>query len=225
MTATIKPIMSQTDSNPSFVPLIPVIGIVGGIGSGKSAVAKKLAELVPCAVIDADRAGHEVLELADVRQKLRERFGPGIFDEQGNVIRKELAARVFGESPEMIAARADLDRIAHPAIARLVQAQIDRHQTARDVRWILLDAAVLLEAQWGTPTDAVVFVDVARDVRWDRVRQRGWSRDEWERREASQWPVEKKLAAADIVVTNEGSLIDAAHELEQALEKYFPHAN
>lgn len=216
-------IMSQSNvRSPSQPRPIPVIGIVGGIGSGKSAVAKKLAELVPCAVIDADRVGHQVLELPDVKQRLCTRFGRDIFDDQGNVIRKELAARVFGNTPEAIAGRADLDQIVHPEIGRLVKAQIDQHQAARDVRWIILDAAVQLEAKWGTPTDAVVFVDVSDERRWDRVRQRGWTREDWERREASQWPLDRKRAEADWVITNEGTLIDAARELESKLVEQFP---
>ncbi len=73
---------------------IPVVGIVGGVGSGKSSVARKLAELVPAAIIDADQLGHQVLELAAVRDQLRQRFGPGIFDPQGQVLRANLAASV-----------------------------------------------------------------------------------------------------------------------------------
>src|SRR5690349_117998 len=97
---------------------IPVIGIVGGVGSGKSSVAKKLAELVPTAIIDADKLGHQALELPDVKQKLQQRFGGEIFDADGNVIRAQLAKRVFGEDNVTRAARADLEAITHPEISR-----------------------------------------------------------------------------------------------------------
>ena len=214
--------MSQPESKFPTAHPIPVIGIVGGVGSGKSAVAKKLAELVPCAVIDADRAGHQALELPEVREQLRARFGEEIFDGQGSVVRAKLAAKVFGEAPAAVATRTELEQIVHPAIARLVEEQIDRHQAARDVRWILLDAAVMLEAKWRTQTDAVVFVNVNEETRWQRVEQRGWSREEWKRREASQWPVERKRAAADIVIDNNGSLLETARALQNALRNRFP---
>lgn len=208
--------MSQV-SQPSEQP-IPVIGIVGGVGSGKSSVARKLAELTPAAIIDADKFGHQALTLPEVKAKLAERFGPAIFNEQQEVVRGRLAALVFGDSAEAIAARDDLESITHPEIGRLTEGEIQRHRRERRVRWIILDAALLLEADWRKVCDAVAFIEVSPERRLKHVQtQRGWSIEDWQRREASQWPLEKKRAAADIIVSNNESLDEAAQQLFRAL--------
>lgn len=210
--------MLTVDPEPSLPREIPVIGIVGGVGSGKSSVARKLAELAPAAIIEADKLGHRALELPEVKAKLRQRFGAGIFNEQGDVVRSRLAALVFGDAPETIAARGDLELITHPEIGRLTEAEVDRHRREGKMRWIILDAALLLEAGWRQFCDAIVFVDVTPERRLKQVQtQRGWSVEEWQRREASQWPVESKRAAADIIINNNGSLDDAGRELLAAL--------
>jgi dephospho-CoA kinase len=212
---------SSTSFEPQ-VPEIPVIGIVGGVGSGKSSVARKLAELVPAAIIDADKLGHQALELPAVKENLRRRFGEAIFDGDGAVVRSRLAGIVFGDSQDAVAARADLDAITHPEIGRMAREQIEAARASKNVRWILVDAALLLEAGWDRFCDAVAFIDVTAERRADRVfRQRGWSADEWRRREASQWPVERKRNESEIVVSNNGSPESAAEELRLALEKRF----
>lgn len=202
---------------------IPVIGIVGGVGSGKSSVAKTLAELAPTAIIEADKLGHQALELPNVKEKLRQRFGDEIFDADGNVIRTQLAKRVFGDDAATQAARADLEAITHPEISRLTEEQIAQHRVDNRFRWIVLDAALLLEAGWQTHCDAVVFVDMAADRRKELVKtRRGWSEDEWRRREASQWPVERKRAASDLVISNNGLLDEAGRSLRDELARMFP---
>jgi dephospho-CoA kinase len=201
---------------------IPVIGIVGGVGSGKSSVARKFSEIAPAAIVDADRLGHEALELPEVQAQLRARFGEDIFDEGGKVVRSRLAARVFGDSAESRGARAILEGITHPEIGRMAAAQIAAERAASRVRWIVLDAALLQEAGWDGLCDAVVYVDVSADRRAERARlQRGWSEEEWHRREASQWPVERKRSAADLVISNEGTVEEAARALQEALEQRF----
>lgn len=212
--------MSTVDTEPSLASQIPVVGIVGGVGSGKSSVARKLAELAPVAIIEADKLGHQALELPEVKAKLRQRFGNGIFNEEGEVVRSRLAALVFGDSPETIAARTELESITHPEIGRLTEEEVSRHRREGKVRWIILDAALLLEAGWRTFCDAIVFVDVTPERRLQQVQhQRGWSAEEWQRREASQWRVESKRAAADIIINNNVSLDDAGRELLAALSE------
>lgn len=198
---------------------IPVIGIVGGVGSGKSSVAKALADRVAVAIIDADKLGHLALELPAVKESLRRRFGDAIFAPDGMVIRSQLAKRVFGDDASAVAARKDLEAITHPEIGRLADERIAEIRRENAVRWIVLDAALLLEAAWSRHCDLIAFIDVPEEMRIDRVmRNRKWSREEWERREASQWPVAKKRAAADVVISNAGEVQGAAAELHKELE-------
>jgi dephospho-CoA kinase len=214
--------MSQVSQESFPRRTIPVIGIVGGVGSGKSSVAKALAARAPVEIIDADRLGHRALELPEVKEALRRRFGDVIFDAMGTVIRGELAKLVFGDSLGAIAARKDLEAITHPEIGRLAHARIDEVQRGNAVRWIVLDAALLLEADWRRFCDLVVFVDVPDEIRMERVMcNRGWSREEWERREASQWEVAQKRSAADVVISNAGDVQSAATELQTELERRF----
>jgi dephospho-CoA kinase len=196
-----------------------VIGIVGGVGSGKSALARWVAEHHPVAVIDADKIGHEVLVQPQVAAQLRQAFGAEILDESGRVQRASLAARVFGESDEHRAARSRLESIVHPEIDREVERQIGAMD--RDaVRCVLLDAAVLLESGWRTHCDAVIFIDtpLARRRQWVQA-GRGWSADELARREASQWPLDQKRAAADAVVVNDGTVAEGGARLWEAISR------
>ena len=181
---------------------IPVIGVVGGIGSGKSAVARWVADQTNAMVIDADQLGHRALHLETVKSALRERFGGGIFDERDDVSRGALAKRVFGDTDQLRQARHDLEQIVHPAIERQVMDLIAKaEQERRDA--VLLDAAVLFEAGWQNRCDAVVFVDAPVDVRQRRVAARsGWSPAELQRRESSQLGLAEKRRLSNRVISN-----------------------
>ena len=192
---------------------IPVVGIVGGIGSGKSAVTQWVATKVNVLVINADKLGHEALQLDSVKSALHRRFGGDIFDQAGDVNRAALARIVFGNTPEHLIARQDLERISHPAIeARVLelvkQAELDGREA------VLLDAAVLLEAGWQRQCDAVVFVDASDDVRQRRVAARsGWSQEELRRRESSQLPLVEKKRLSNVVISNESDDSHGGQEL------------
>ena len=192
---------------------IPVVGVVGGIGSGKSAVTNWVAAHANVLVIDADKLGHEVLQHDSVKTALRSRFGDGIFDQSGNIIRGALARHVFGSDPEHEVARQDLQRISHPVIEKQVVNLI--HQAELDGReGVLLDAAVLLEAGWREQCDAVVFVDASEAVRLRRVAARsGWPQEELRRREASQLPLAEKKRLSNAVISNESDDSHGGQEL------------
>lgn len=200
---------------------IPVIGLVGGVGSGKSSVAKGLAARRPCDLLDADSVGHAVLRNAEVKQRLRERFGDGVFSEEGEVLRPALGKLVFGTEPEFVRNRADLETIVHPYIKKELVDRLTRAKAEQRVQAILLDAALLLEAGWRTLCDFVVFVDVPEAVRLRRViERRGWSEPQFRAREASQWPLSQKRAAAQYVIDNGESLETAVSQLEEILEQH-----
>lgn len=192
---------------------IPVVGIVGGIGSGKSAVARWVATQANVHVIDADRLGHDSLMASHVKASLRLAFGDSIFDAQGDVQRGALARRVFGDTEEHRAARHMLEQIVHPEIERRIVDEIG-HAAGVGSEAVLLDAAVLLEAGWQRQCDAVVFVDTPDDVRLSRVQQRsGWTAEELHRREASQLSLSEKRKHSDAVVSNAGEVSDGGQQL------------
>lgn len=185
-----------------------VVGLIGGIGSGKSTLARWLGEQLGAPVIDADEAGHRALTREDVRQKIRDSFGPEVFDEDGAVSRARLAERVFGAAESRQELRNRLEQIVHPVICEEIERALARVSQSSEL--VLLDAAVLLEAGWNGICDAVVFVDAPRAVRAERVRaSRQWSADELAQREASQWPLERKQQSADVIIDNSGTIESA----------------
>jgi dephospho-CoA kinase len=171
-------------------------------------------------VIDGDRAGHDALLNPAIKHRLHQRFGDAVFDQQGDVIRSELARRVFGSSRDAEQARADLERIVHPEIRQILAQQVEAARTAGEADAILLDAAVLLEAGWHDLCDALVFVETPEPIRRNRVlSSRNWTAEQLRQREESQLPLEQKRRAADFVIENAGSLTTAAAELERAVDQ------
>jgi dephospho-CoA kinase len=189
-------------------------GIVGGVASGKSLVSQQLAEL-GAGVLDADRAGHEVLANdPEVRTALVERWGPTILTADGGVDRSAVAARVFADTAASSDDRKFLEELLHPRIRVRLDAQ--RTQFLADGRpAVVLDAPLLLEAGWKPLCDAILFVDVPHDIRLARAKTRRWSEAEFNRREAAQWSVEKKRHHADTVISNSRS----AGELRSAVRR------
>jgi dephospho-CoA kinase len=196
----------------------PVLGLIGGIGGGKSAVARLLADR-GAAVIDADAVGHELLEDPAIRDRVVERFGSGVLEASAaggagpaRISRKALAAIVFGDA----AALRVLETILHPAMRDRFRGSIERLARDGAHACIVLDAAVLLEAGWDDLCDAIAFVDAPRPERLRRVKSsRGWSEAIFEARERSQWPVEEKRQHADWIITNEGGPDRLGPEIER----------
>lgn len=199
--------------------IVPVIGLVGGVGSGKSSVATWVAAHANVAVVSGDDAGHQVLKHSDVKHRLRQQFGNSIFDEQGEVARGILAGLVFGTSPDARQARKQLEEIVHPAIRELLSQQISEIRRTNTFDAILLDAAVLFEAGWNDLCNAVVFVDVPREDRLKRVAEsRRWTEQSLNDREASQLPLETKRQKSTNVIDNRGPVAEAGTRLKQILE-------
>jgi dephospho-CoA kinase len=175
-----------------------VLGLTGGIGSGKSTVASIFKEL-GARGMDADAVGHRVLDRPDLAARLAKIWG-GTILRGGRVDRAALAAFAFRS-------RADVDRLnaaVHPFIRRELSARLRRERRAGGL--FILDAALLLEAGIGHWCDAIVYVHVPRALRLRRVASRGWDDRELRRRERFQWPVARKRARADFVVNNGGPL-------------------
>ena len=189
------------------------IGLVGGIGSGKSTVAQIIGRRGDAVVIDADQLGHDVLRLDEVKTLVRAEWGNATFGEDGEIDRRKMAALVFSGSPEGDAQLEKLIGISHPRIAGLLKKQIELAKI-KGVKLVLLDAPLLLEGHWDQFCDRIVFVETPQHVRMERVAKRGWSQEEYHARAANQLPLEEKRKAAQFVLENDCSLI----ELEQRID-------
>jgi dephospho-CoA kinase len=178
-----------------------VIGLIGGIGSGKSMVAQMLSEL-GCAVIDADKVGHELLANPQIAGQVIERFGVDILDEKGAVSRAVLGERAFADA----AALKQLNSIIHKPLKAELERRISL-ALALKPQAVVLDAALLLETDWHELCDVLVFVESDQPQRLARVAaQRGWSEQELERRENLQKPLDIKRAKADHILVNNSSV-------------------
>lgn len=196
---------------------VPTIGILGGIGSGKSSVIRHVTGF-HLQIIDADKIGHDLLQDADVLSQLTQTFPSSVFDSSGHVVRSKLAQLVFGDSKEQQAALNQLEQIIHPAIRREIVAQLDTLADGIDA--VILDAAILLEAGWASVCDYLIYIDTPKPLRLKRVNtNRNWSAEELDRREAAQLPPDKKKQHADFIVDNSGTLDEAAAQMTQILQQ------
>lgn len=176
----------------------PVIGLVGGIGAGKSLVASMM-EAMGAKVIDSDKLAHEVYSEPAVRAVVRSWWGDTVFLSSGDVDRRAIARIVFADAGEL----RRLEGLLYPRIESRRGEIVRSAQSDPQVSVIVVDAPKLFEAGVDRECDAIVFVDADRATRAARVRSsRGWDETELERRERSQAPLEEKRSKADFVILN-----------------------
>ena len=179
-----------------------MIGILGGMYSGKSTVAAELAKL-GCAVIDADSISHQLLEEKDVLKKVVRIFGKEILDDKGKIDRSALANRVFGDPAKL----AILTGILHPLIMVRVEQLIAQYSPQPTIRAIVLDIPLLVEVDWEKRCDHVIFVDCAPPIRLERAKNKGvFEADQLKIRENLQISLDKKKRIADNIVDNNSDL-------------------
>lgn len=196
--------------------MIPTIGIVGGIGSGKSVVAECMRSLGGY-LISADRLGHEALLEPDIKARLVERWSDAIVNEHGDIERKKIAAIVFADPAELKALEAQV----FPHIQKRIIQEIAHAQNKDDVKFIILDAAILLETGWHSHCDKILFVAAPRSLRLARLKEkRGWDEAELERRERMQMPLEEKMNHADAVIVNDGEMMKVCRQVKETLVRW-----
>jgi dephospho-CoA kinase len=190
-----------------------ILGITGGIGSGKSMVANCFARL-GAAVVSADALAREVvLPGSPVLQQLIKRFGTEIIDPDGALDRRALAAVIFSD-PE---ARRDLNRIIHPAIGALAERRLRQFDAASPL--VVYEAPLLFEAGAEGRVDAVLVVRIEPQQQLQRLMTRdGLNETEARNRIEAQMPQVEKLARADYVIDNSGT----PEETEAQVMDLFP---
>ncbi|MFO0842238.1 MAG: dephospho-CoA kinase [Gemmataceae bacterium] len=192
-----------------------VIGLLGGIGSGKSAAAEEFARR-GARVINADALGHEALVQPAIRDAIVARWGEGVLDEQRRVDRRRLAAVVFREE----GARRELEALTHPFIRRRAEEEVARARRDQ-IPLVVIDAAVMLEAGWNDVCDRLVFVEASPEARLARVTGgRGWNRADWEARERAQLPLTQKYARADHVLDNSSTLDHLSRQIDDLMRRW-----
>jgi len=199
----------------------PIIGIVGGIGSGKSYVAKLFGEL-GCRVISSDEQVKQLYDDPRVRDALRQWWGDDVIGADGAVNKRAIAQRVFADPAE----RARLEQLLHPLVndARVRQME----SAANDPRIVayIWDTPLLLEAGLHAQCDAVVFVDAPLDTRLDRVRRtRNWDAAELARRENLQQGLDTKREMSDHVINNSADVDYARRQVREVLSRILARTN
>lgn len=186
-----------------------LLGITGGIGSGKTTATKLLAAALDATVVDADQIAREVVAKGSpVLAQLQAAFGADVVQSDGNLDRKLLASRAFVNE----AATAKLNSITHGEIRKLINQRIAAAKEAGATE-ILLDHPLLFE-QGGFPVAAAIVVVADLDVRLQRlIEQRGISREDATNRIAAQLSDDERRQRADYVLDNSGSLAQLTEQV------------
>jgi dephospho-CoA kinase len=179
------------------------VGLTGGIGAGKSEVSARLAAL-GAVVVDADQAARRVVEPGTPGlARIAETFGPGVLQEDGSLDRAKLAEIVFADEEAL----GRLNAIVHPLVHEWMVAA-DAAAQSRGDAVIVHDVPLLAEGGRGGQFDVVIVVDVPPEVQVERLAGRGMPGEQARARMAAQAAREQRLAVADIVIDNSGSLDD-----------------
>jgi dephospho-CoA kinase len=195
---------------------IPVIGLTGGIGAGKSTVTQMLEKL-GAAVIDADKVGHQIY-LPDLPawREIVDTFGPEVLNADRTIDRQALGKLVFAD-PEALRT---LNRIVHPKIFDRMGELIAEMRARGGMKAIVVEAAVLIEANWMALVDQVWLVVASEAVVVDRLaKQRHLSSEQVRTRIAAQLTNDERLKHADVVIRNDGSLEEVRHAVQQAWDQ------
>lgn len=189
------------------------VGLTGGIGSGKSTVSQILAEL-GAFVIDADKVGHEIyLPGKEAWRQVTAVFGQDILAADQTIDRKKLGALVFGSDE----ARKKLNSIVHPLMFQDIQQRIAEKRAAGFAKPIVVEAAILIEANWLPLADEVWVVVTNKNAVIDRVAtQRGMAAKDTEARIASQLSDAERLKYAHVVIANDGTREDLEKKVQDA---------
>lgn len=192
-----------------------IVGLTGGIASGKSVASKILRELGTL-VIDADEVSREVMvPHTKCWKKVIRYFGKEILREDLTIDRKELADLVFNNPEQLV----KLNSVVHPEIMRLIEEKLEEIKEKDPQAMVVIDAALLVETGMYKSCDKLVVVFAREETQIKRLMARdGVSKDEAQRRVNSQLPLKEKVKLADFVIENEGALRETREEVEKVFK-------
>jgi|ETNmetMinimDraft_30_1059905.scaffolds.fasta_scaffold35276_2 dephospho-CoA kinase len=189
---------------------IKVIGITGGIASGKSTIAKILGSL-GASVISADKICHRLVNTKSMSQKIINRWGDHVQDKYGKIERHKLGKIVFADKKELTA----LNRIIHPEAIKQIKNRIAKLRNESTTVAIVLDAALLVESNLIDICDITLFVDTRKNTCKARVKNsRKWPSGEITKREKFQSSLREKRGIADIVISNNQHQADTLKQVK-----------
>lgn len=193
----------------------PIIGVAGGIGSGKTTVAAMLGDL-GAGVISSDRLNRDELDSPEVLSEIREWWGEKVIDSAGLADREALRELVSTDN----AARRRLESLTHPRIAARRQRMMADFFADDRIRAIVWDSPLLFEAGLAERCDYIIFVEAAPEQRLARVRrERGWTEEDLERFENLQKPLDFKRQRADYIVENNSDIDAVRREVERVFSR------
>lgn len=189
----------------------PIIGILGGIGSGKSTAAAEFGKL-GCAIIDADAIAHQFLNEPGIREQIVEFFGGGVLGIDGKVDHRKLARLAFADVEKI----EKLNSIVHPAVLAEVEKKIEEIQKKTEAKAIVLDMPLLAEVGWDKRCDMLIFVKCDEKKRLKRAEKNGiLGPDELKKRENFQISLDTKAAIAENTIDNNSDLSELARQVAE----------
>ena len=195
---------------------MPLIALTGGIASGKSTIAARLAEH-GAVVVDADAIVRDVQQPGSpVLDAIAREFGSDVIRDDGSLDRAALGARVFGDGEQI----ARLNRIVHPAVRAESQRRFDEAFAAAPDAVVVYDVPLLVEARVDDPWDLIVVAHAPAEVRLRRLTDlRGMNETDAAARVASQVGDDARLAVADIVIDTTGTMDDTLRQVDELWEE------
>ena len=188
-----------------------IIGILGGIGCGKSTVAAGFGKL-GCGVIDADKIAHEILEKPKIKKELQKLFGNDIINASSKIDRRKVAEIAF-KSPAKVA---QLNRITHPPVLTQIEQLIEEYNRQPRIKAIVLDVPLLAEIDWTKRCDKLIFVECEREKRLQRSQKNGlWDENKIKIREKFQISLDRKKKIADYIVDNNVNLTGVERQIAE----------
>lgn len=192
-------------------PSKPIIGIIGGIGAGKSIVAQQFAQL-GCRIVDADALAHDILTEKEVQKQIIARWGQDLQNGPHEIDRALLAARVFTDPRELMA----LNALIHPKVLDKAERLIRHYQSDPAVPAIVLDMPLLLEVGWDKRCHRIIFVKCDAQTRKKHFQQKCNTKAvDIDNREKNQISLDRKESRADNTINNNSDFAELFKQVNE----------